>query len=52
MSHLFDHISDRLFSPLASANRYIYSSVLLDLDPLFVSVPRNTSIAEAALLEP
>ena len=35
MTHLFDHISDRLFSPLASANRHIYSSLLLDLYPLF-----------------
>jgi hypothetical protein len=35
MNHLFERISDRLFSPLASANRRIYSALLLDLYPLF-----------------
>ena len=35
MTHLFDRVSDRLFSPLASANRHIYAGLLLDLHPLF-----------------
>ena len=35
MTHLFDRVSDRLFSPLASANRHIYAGLLLDLYPLF-----------------
>jgi len=35
MSHLFDRIPDRLFSPLASANRHIYAALILDLYPLF-----------------
>lgn len=32
---LFDHLPDRLFSPLAGPNRRIYASLLLDLYPLF-----------------
>ena len=35
MTLLFDRVSDRLFSPLASANRHIYAGLLLDLYPLF-----------------
>lgn len=35
MSQLFDRIPDRLFSPLASANRQVYAGLLLDLYPLF-----------------
>ena len=35
MTQLFDRIPDRLFSPLASANRRIYAALLLDLYPLF-----------------
>jgi hypothetical protein len=35
MTHLFDRVSDRLFSPLASTNRHIYAGLLLDLYPLF-----------------
>jgi hypothetical protein len=35
MTQLFDRIPDRLFSPLASANRRIYGALLLDLYPLF-----------------
>ncbi|WP_200373913.1 Wadjet anti-phage system protein JetA family protein [Thiocystis violacea] len=35
MSQLFDRVSDRLFSPLASANRQVYAGLLLDLYPLF-----------------
>jgi hypothetical protein len=35
MNHLFERVSDRLFSPLASVNRRIYSALLLDLYPLF-----------------
>ncbi|MFZ5619693.1 MAG: Wadjet anti-phage system protein JetA family protein [Pseudomonadota bacterium] len=35
MNHLFDRISDKLFSPLASANRRIYAALILDLYPLF-----------------
>lgn len=35
MSHLFERISDKLFSPLASANRRIYAALILDLYPLF-----------------
>jgi hypothetical protein len=35
MTQLFDRLPDRLFSPLASANRRIYGALLLDLYPLF-----------------
>ncbi len=35
MSHLFDRLSDRLFSPLAGPNRRLYASLILDLHPLF-----------------
>jgi len=35
MTRLFDRLPDRLFSPLASANRRIYGALLLDLYPLF-----------------
>ncbi len=35
MTQLFERIPDRLFSPLASANRRIYGALLLDLYPLF-----------------
>jgi Wadjet protein JetA len=35
MTQLFDRLPDRLFSPLASANRRIYGTLLLDLYPLF-----------------
>ncbi len=35
MTQLFDRVPDRLFSPLASANRRIYGTLLLDLYPLF-----------------
>ena len=35
MSQLFDRVPERLFSPLASANRRIYGALLLDLYPLF-----------------
>jgi len=35
MNQLFDRLPDRLFSPLASANRRIYGALLLDLYPLF-----------------
>lgn len=35
MPELFDRLPDRLFSPLASANRRIYGALLLDLYPLF-----------------
>ncbi len=35
MTQLFDRVPDRLFSPLASANRRTYGALLLDLYPLF-----------------
>lgn len=35
MTQLFDRVPDRLFSPLASANRRTYGVLLLDLYPLF-----------------
>ena len=35
MPHLFERVCDRLFSPLASANRHVYAGLLLDLYPLF-----------------
>jgi hypothetical protein len=35
MNQLFDRLPDRLFSPLASANRRIYEALLLDRLPLF-----------------
>ena len=35
MSHLFERIPDRLFSPLSSANQHVYSTLILDLYPLF-----------------
>ena len=35
MPHLFERVGDRLFSPLASANRHVYAGLLLDLYPLF-----------------
>ena len=35
MTQLFDRLPDRLFSPLASANRRTYGALLLDLYPLF-----------------
>jgi len=35
MTQLFDLLPDRLFSPLASANRRTYGALLLDLYPLF-----------------
>lgn len=35
MTQLFDRLPERLFSPLASANRRTYGALLLDLYPLF-----------------
>ncbi len=35
MNDLFDRLPQRLFSPLASANRRIYANLLLNLYPLF-----------------
>jgi Wadjet protein JetA len=35
MTQLFDRLPDRIFSPLASANRRVYGTLLLDLYPLF-----------------